>query len=354
MPLPPRHQAPDLPDRVQRLLAALVREYIEHGEPVSSQWLAGHAGCAVSSATVRNVLARLEEQGFVRQPHTSAGRVPTDLGYRQYVDGLVQGRRPGRRDSAEVEARIRQAASVPEVLAHASQELARASQHVGFAWAPAAERLLQRIEFVPLDGGRVLVVVVAMNGEVAHKVVPFDGLVSREQLIEAANYLTAEYGALPLAEIRERLLAEMQAERALYDALFARTLALAEETLASLPGESYVFVSGAPTIVDLGLSPDALPTLRALLAMLEEKERLAQLLTAYLEEPGLTIVIGTEHLSPDLQSLSLVLTTCLDGAPGRAGGLGVVGILGPTRMRYSRAIAAVDTVSHAVGRVLAS
>jgi heat-inducible transcriptional repressor len=333
---------------VQRLLTALVREYIEHGEPVSSQWLAGHGGCAVSSATVRNVLARLEEQGFVRQPHTSAGRVPTDLGYRQYVDGLVQGRRPVR-PSLDVEARLRQAGSVPEVLAHASHELARVTQHVGFAWAPTAERLLQRIEFVPLDGGRVLVVVVAMNGEVAHKVVPFDGGASREQLIEAANYLTAEYGALPLTEIRARLLEEMQAERALYDALFARTLALAEETLASLPGESHVFVSGAPTLADLGLSPDALPTLRAILAMLEEKARLAQLLTAYHDEPGLTIVIGTEHLSPDLQSLSLVLTT-----PAGGSRLGVLGILGPTRMRYSRAIAAVDSVSHAMSRVLAS
>jgi heat-inducible transcriptional repressor len=143
--------------------------------------------------------------------------------------------------------------------------------------------------------------------------------------------------------------AEMQAERAVYDALFARTLALAEETLASLPVESQIFVSGTPTLADLGLSLDALPTLRALLEMLEEKDRLTRLLTAYLEEPGLTIVIGTEHLSPDLQSLSLVLTAGLDGSR-----VGVVGILGPTRMRYSRAIAAVDSVSHAVGRVLAS
>ncbi|MEO5822600.1 MAG: heat-inducible transcriptional repressor HrcA [Vicinamibacteraceae bacterium] len=348
MPHSPRYAAPELSDRVLRLLGALVREYIEHGEPVSSQWLAGHGGCAVSSATVRNVLARLEEQGYVKQPHTSAGRVPTDLGYRQYVDGLVQGRRPSR-SAPEVEARLRQGGTVPEVLAHASHELTRQTQHVGFAWAPAAERLLQRIEFVPLDAGRVLVVVVAMNGEVAHKVVPFAGPATREQLIEAANYLTAQYGALSLTDIRARLLEEMQAERALYDELFARTLALAQETLASLPGESHVFVSGAPTIADLGLSPEALPTLRALLAMLEEKDRLSRLLTAYLEDSGLTIVIGTEHLSPDLQSLSLVLTTCSDGAR-----IGIVGILGPTRMRYSRAIAAVDSVSHAMSRVFAS
>src|SRR4030095_5442816 len=188
---------------------------------------------------------------------------------------LMHGRRPVR-PAPDVEARLRQGSSVPEALANDSHDLARATQQLGFAWAPAAERLLQRIEFVPLDGGRVLVVVVAMNGEVAHKVVPFEGPASREQLIEAANYLTAEYTALPLTEIRERLLEEMQDAAALSDPRFARARARAEETLASLPGESHVFVAGTPTIADLGLSPEALPTLRALLAWLEVKESLAR------------------------------------------------------------------------------
>src|SRR6476661_2612052 len=144
---------PELPERDRRILGALVQAYIENGEPISSLWLASR-GFGVSSATLRNVMARLEEQGFVKQPHTSAGRVPTDRGYRQYVDGLIQGRRPAR-SAPDIEARLRQGGSMPEVLAHASHELARQTQHVGFAWAPAAERLLQRIEFVPLDGGRV-------------------------------------------------------------------------------------------------------------------------------------------------------------------------------------------------------
>ena len=141
----------------------------------------------------------------------------------------------------------------------------------------------------------------------------------------------------------------MRAERALYDALFARALALAEETLASLPSENHVFVSARRPSPTSASARKALPTLRALLAMLEEKERLGRLLTAYLEDPGLTIVIGTEHLSPDFQSLSLVLTMRMHDAR-----IGVVGILGPTRMRYSRAINAVDSVSHAMSRVFAS
>jgi heat-inducible transcriptional repressor len=347
MPTGPRgtHGATELSDRVQRLLSALVREYIEHGEPVSSQWLAGHAGCAVSAATVRNVLARLEEQGFVRQPHTSAGRVPTDLGYRGYVNTLLSHRRPVRRPGSEVEARLRQAGSVPDVLEQASQELSRVSQHIGFAWAGTGDRLLQRIDFVPLDGGRLLVIVVATNGEVLHKAIAFDDAATREQLMEAANYLTDQFAGLPVAEIRARVLQQMQAERQLYDALYARALQLARRTLEALPLEDRVFVAGMPTIVDVPLGDGAMPTLRALLAMIEEKDRLVRLLTAYMEEPGLTVVIGTEHLSPDLQQLSLVLTTCADG---------IVGVLGPTRMRYSRAIAAVDSVSHAVSRVLAS
>lgn len=339
--------APELPDRVQRLLSALVCEYIEHGEPVSSQWLAGHAGYTVSSATVRNVLARLEEQGFVRQPHTSAGRVPTDRGYRRYVDSLIGARRPVRL-AAEVEARLR-GGSVPDMLARASHELSRVSQHVGFALATTEEDRLARIEFVPLEASRILVVVVSTSGAVVHKIIDFDDPVTRDDLVQSANYLTDEFAGLTLSEARARVIERMNAVRVLYDELLARSLKLASSTLADLPADNLVFVSGAPTLVDHGLNEEALPTLRALLVMIEEKDRLVRLLTAYMEESGLMIVIGSEHASPDLQSLSLVATSYSDGPR-----MGTLGIIGPTRMRYSRAIAAVESVSHAMHRVLAS
>jgi heat-inducible transcriptional repressor len=340
--------APELPSRVQRLLSALVCEYIEHGEPVSSQWLAGHAGCAVSSATVRNVLARLEEQGFVRQPHTSAGRVPTDRGYRRYVDSIMGARRPARL-AAEVEARLRAADSVSDILSRASHELSRVSNHVGFALVNAESGTLARIEFVPLDGTRILVIVVSTAGEVVHKVITFDDVVSREELVQSANYLTEEFAGLTLSEARAQVIERMHAERVLYDELLARSLRLASSTLAALPADSLVFVSGTPTLVDHGFTEEALPTLRTLLAMIEEKDRLVRLLTAYMEGDGLMVVIGTEHASPDLQSLSLIATTYADGPR-----TGTIGIIGPTRMRYSRAIAAVESVSHAMHRVLAS
>src|SRR5215510_1719613 len=161
---------PELPERDRRILGALVQAYIDQGEPVSSLWLASR-GFGVSSATLRNVMVRLEAQGYVRQPHTSAGRVPTDLGYRSYVDQLLTERRSSR-PAAHVEARLRRAGTVEDLLSHVCHEVSRASHHVGFAIAPAADSTrFERLDFVPLDGGRILVVIVSAGGHVVHKVI---------------------------------------------------------------------------------------------------------------------------------------------------------------------------------------
>jgi heat-inducible transcriptional repressor len=341
--------APELPGRLQRLLSALVREYIERGEPVSSQWLAGHSGWAVSSATVRNMLARLEEFGYLRQPHTSAGRVPTDLAYRYYVDSLLHGRRHAR-PTPDVEARLRRAGGSRDVLVHVSYELSRVSHHLGFALAPPHEDRLHRIDFVALENNRILVVVISAGGEVTHKVIVSSEAVTREELVEAANYLSEEFAGLTISEARALVVERMHQDRVLYDALLARAVRLAGLTLEDWPAETGMFVSGMQTLIDNDRAEDGLPlaTLRSILSMIEEKHRLVQLLTAYIETPGVTVVIGHEHTAPDLRSVSLVTATYTDGQR-----TGTIGILGPTRMRYSRAIAAVDSVSQAVSRVLA-
>src|SRR5688572_30058176 len=182
---------PELPQRDKRILGVLVQAYIEGGEPVSSLWLASR-GFGVSSATLRNVLARLEENGFVRQPHTSAGRVPTDLGYRAYVDQLL-GERRAARTAPHVEARLRRAGSVEDLLSHVSQEVSRASHQLGFAIAPSAESTtLDRLDFVPLDGGKVLVVIVAV-GHISHKIIEPTEEYGPLELQQAANYLNSEF-----------------------------------------------------------------------------------------------------------------------------------------------------------------
>ena len=187
---------PELPERDRRILGVLVQAYIDQGEPISSLWLANR-GFGVSSATLRNIMVRLEEQGYVRQPHTSAGRMPTDLGYRLYVDQLLAERKSSR-PAPDVEARLRRAGTVENLLNHVSQEVSRASHQVGFAIAPDTVTL-ERLDFVPLDGGKLLVVVVAAGGHVTHKVIEPTEEYDARELQEAANYLNHEFKGRSLA-----------------------------------------------------------------------------------------------------------------------------------------------------------
>ena len=340
---------PELPERDRRILGVLVQGYIDDGEPISSLWLASR-GFGVSSATLRNVLARLEEHGYVRQPHTSAGRVPTDLGYRCYVDQLLTERRSSR-PAPQVEARLRRAGTVDDRLSHALQEVARASQQLSFAVAPNAElATLEHIEFVPLDAAKVLVVVVSTGGHVAHKVLSPAEAIGPTELQQAANYLNSEFKGQSLVAVRQAVMQRLREERNLYDELMARALQLASTTFADLTAEPAVFIQGRSLLLeDVGAeSPDVtLETLRTLLRMIEEKTRLIELLDDYIGGDGLTVVIGSEHHWPDLQRFSLIACRYSDGY-----GTGAVGVIGPTRMRYSRAINAVEGLSKALSRML--
>jgi heat-inducible transcriptional repressor len=340
---------PELGERDRRILGVLVRGYIEDGEPVSSLWLASQ-GFGVSSATLRNILARLEEHGYVRQPHTSAGRVPTDRGYRTYVDQLLSERRSSR-PAPQVEARLRRATSVDDLLSHASQEMARAAQQLSFAIAPAADTsTLEHLDFVPLDGNKVLVVVVSTGGHVSHKVIEAVEPYSLTDLQQAANYLNSEFKGLSLVAVRQAVLQRLSEERSLYDQLMARALQLASTTFATMTSQPVVFIQGTSLLLDEvgGENPEAtIETLRTLLRMIEEKARLVQLLDEYISGDGLVIVIGSEHHVPDLQRFSLIASTYTDGR-----GTGAVGVIGPTRMRYSRAINAVEGLSKTISRMV--
>jgi heat-inducible transcriptional repressor len=340
---------PALPERDRRILGVVVSAYIEQGEPVSSLWLAkGRLG--VSSATLRNVLARLEEQGYVRQPHTSAGRVPTDLGYRNYVDGVLAERRTPRAEP-NLEARLRRAGTVEDLLSHVSHEVSRASHQVGFAIAPSSDTTtLEHLNFVPLDGGKILVVVVATGGHVSHKVIEPSEQYEHVELQQAANYLNREFRGRAMLDVRQAVLERLREERTLYDVLMARALRLASASLADVDSEPMVYVQGTSMLIDElgGEDPDdTLDTLKTLLQMIEEKARLVRLLDDYLGAEGLTVVIGSEHPSNALQRFSLIFSTYADGR-----GMGAVGVIGPTRMHYSRAIDAVDSLSRAVSRVV--
>jgi heat-inducible transcriptional repressor len=343
----------ELPERSRRLLTTLVREHIETGEPVASQSLAQRSGLGVSSATVRNILAQLEEADYVHQPHSSSGRVPTDRGYRVFVNRLLEGRKRSR-PSAEVETRLREQADrspiMDDLLASASHLVSRAARHVGFALCDNPVAILQRIEFVALGGSRVLVVVISRGNQITQKVVDTGEDVRPDDLVQAENYLNTEFAGLPLVEVREAVLGRLQQERILYDQLLARALRLARSTLAEMqmPRQQTFHVEGAASLLGSDAQPGvSLATLRALLEMMEGKERMVHLLNQYIDGPGLTVVIGAEHTAPHLRSFSLIASTVVDGTSIRT-----VGVIGPTRMHYSRAITVVDGATQAVSRVL--
>jgi heat-inducible transcriptional repressor len=298
---------------------------------------------------VRNILTRLEAEGFVQQPHTSAGRVPTDRGYRFYVDLLLETKDSGRAADV-VEAQLRRDRNTPlvdSVLSRASHVVSQASRNVGFAMRTGhASAVFDRIEFIPLTSTRVLVVIVARGGHVVQKVIDCGEPLSADELRQAANYLNAEFAGLPLHRAREAVLARMQEERLLYDRLMARAIQLASSSFDTLPTEQVLYVDGAASLLgeDLGLR---LETLHELLQMIEEKERMVRLLNEYIDGIGLMVVIGAEHLEPTLRPFSLVASTYEDDHT-----TGTVGVIGPTRMRYSRAISVVRGAAQAVSRVL--
>jgi heat-inducible transcriptional repressor len=341
-----------LSDRTRRVLACLVKDYIDTGEPVASATLCRRSGLGVSSATIRNVLAQLEDMGYVHQPHTSAGRVPTDLGYRYFVDLLLDARR-ATREASSVEARLReQAGDAPlfdQVLSSASHVLFEVSHHVGFAIAPADRHaIFQRIEFVPLSGSRVLVVTVAEGQHVSQKVIDAGEPVSPSALTQAANYLNAEFAGLSLDEVRQAVITQLEHERTLYDQLRNVALRLARTTLEDIETPSSVHIDGASSLADADDTPAvSRSTLHTLLKMVEEKQRLVRLLDAYLDGPGVAVVIGVEHQDPQLHGCSLVVAAYGEGARR-----GAVGVIGPTRMHYSRAINVVDGAAAAVARFL--
>ncbi len=340
-----------LSPRAAQVLAALVAEYIDTGEPVGSARLMHAAVLGVSSATIRNTLAELEDLGYLQQPHTSAGRIPTDRGYRFYVDQLLAAPRSVR--SGAVEAQLRRDAGTPalaeDVLAVVSQVLSRASRLIAFALPMTSDGILKEIEFVPLSSTKVLVVVVADGGQVSRKAIDVGEAIDPQDLRQASNYLNTEFAGMPLEHIRLAVMERLRHERTLCDALRARALKLAQTGLEELPKKSPLFVDGASSLFDEASEDSgiSIATLSALLRMVEEKARLVKLLNEYMDGPGLTIVIGQEHRTTELRAFSMIASTYADGTRR-----GTVGVIGPMRMHYSRTIAVVDGVALAVSRVL--
>jgi heat-inducible transcriptional repressor len=340
--------ATDLDERRREVLRALIQLHVETGEPVGSESLSRALNRALSPATLRNVMADLEALGYLDHPHTSAGRVPTDEGYRLYVDSLMGPRPlpPGEREAIEAELRSGDP-SVAQMMERASHLLSRLSRHVGFVLAPDIARTsFHHVDFVPLAPPRVLVVMVSAGGLVTHKVIEPEEQLSGSDLQACANYLNESFSGLTLSEIRTRLIELMREEKALYDSLLKRVLAIGEQAFA-VEGEPSVYLDGASNIIARPEFEDV-ERMRALFRTFEEKNRLVRLLNACLSGDGIRVLIGHENPAPDLRDLALVTTRA--PIPGEEG-LGL-GVLGTTRMEYAHVVSLVDHVARAVSDIL--
>ncbi|WP_045727617.1 heat-inducible transcriptional repressor HrcA [Xanthomonas sp. GPE 39] len=332
-----------LDPRARQLLRTLISRYIRDGEPVGSQTLARHAGLDVSPATIRNILADLEDAGLLSSPHTSAGRVPTATGYRVFVDSLVQMRPPAEDEVARLRAEMANAAGTQALLGSASELLSAMTHFVGVVSAPKREQFAFRhIDFVPLDARRVLAILVFADNEVQNRVIEPRKAYEPAELERVANYLNAHFAGRALADIRASLLRDLRRARDAMEQLLAHSVELAEQALAPVGDD--VVLAGQTKLMGVQDLSD-LERLRELFEVFASKREILQLLERTIRAPGVRIFIGEETGMVPLESVSLVT------APYMAGGqvLGVLGVIGPKRMDYDRVIPLVQIAAEVLG-----
>jgi heat-inducible transcriptional repressor len=339
---------PFLDNRAQHLLKVLVRRYIREGQPVGSRTLSRDSGLDLSPATIRNVMADLEDLGLVRAPHTSAGRVPTVGGFRFFVDSLL---RTEPLEAAEVE-RLRLGLNaerdVDDLMRSTSSLLSEVTHLAGVVTLPRPEQLrLRHVEFLPLSGRRVLVILVVNDREVQNRVIQTGRRYSASELQQAANYMNVTFGGKELREARETVLGEMQAARESVNRMMQAAVEMADKAfMARERGDDYV-LAGQTNLMEFAELRDV-EKMRHLFEAFNEKRRILHLLDKALHAEGIQIFIGDESGYEVLGELSVV--TAPYAVNGRV--VGVLGVIGPTRMAYERVIPIVDLTAKLLGSAL--
>lgn len=339
-----------LTPREREVLKDIILMYVLSAEPVSSRSISKHGRLGLSSASIRNVMSDLEELGYLRQPHTSAGRVPTGAGYHLFAESLMGAQTVPARVRRYIDEHLREAPSDADgLVAVTSHLLSELSQQVGIVVCPAiGETVLRAIEFVPLTGSRVLVVIVSESGFVDNKVIDTDRPLPREELVRSSNYLTESFAGLTLRQIRDRLLVAMAEERAQVDELLGSTLELARRSLDLAAGRE-VLVDGTSAVLAQPELADVL-RVRRLIETFADKARLVKMLNACVRGQGVRVVIGEDSDLTSELDFSLVATRY--GVGGRE--RGTLGIFGPSRMEYQRVIPLVHYLGETLSQMLTS
>jgi heat-inducible transcriptional repressor len=336
-----------LTERSKHILEAIIEDYILTAEPVGSRTITRRHGVSLSPATVRNVMADLEEMGFLVSPHTSAGRIPTDKAYRFYVDSLLGLPVIAREEREEIRKRCSLTGrDIGEVLKETSRMLSSISHYMGIVVAPRfTANVFRHMEFVKLGGRRVLAIFVSQNGTVQNKLIETDEEFQPAELTRMSNYLNDLLEGLTIAQVKNRILEEMHKDKTSYDALLARALKLSQQTLEETDSE--VFIEGQANIMELPEFADV-ASMKEIFRAFEEKGQLLALLERSLAAEGVQIFIGSESHLNRMAGMSLVTSTYMTGKNT----LGVLGVIGPTRMGYAKVIPIVDYTAKLVSRLL--
>ncbi|HEX7441283.1 MAG TPA: heat-inducible transcriptional repressor HrcA [Caldimonas sp.] len=334
-----------LDERAKTLLKALVERYIAEGQPVGSRTLSRASGLELSPATIRNVMADLEDLGLIVSPHTSAGRIPTARGYRLFVDTMLtaQPLEPGAAQQFEPQLQPDQP---QRVIANAANLLSSLSKFVGVITAPRKASVFHHIEFMRLSERRVLVILVAPDGDVQNRVIFTAQDYTQSQLLEASNYLTAHYAGMTIEEVRERLKTEVDVLRREIAVLMQAAVQAGSEAHAD--SQDQVVIAGERNLLTVSDFSSDMGSLRKLFDMFEQKTQLMRLLEVSSRAEGVRIFIGGESLVVPFEELSIV------SAPYEVNGqvVGTLGVIGPTRMAYDRMIQIVDITSRMVSNAL--
>ena len=337
----------ELGDREQAVLQAIVKEYITTGGPIGSSQLARRPDFDLSPATMRNVMADLEELGLLEKPHTSAGRVPTDRGYRFYVDTLLNLRDPTLKDRELIEQGLKSDNGVEETLQDASKLLHFITRHAGVVLAPRpSASLFHRIELIRLKENRILAVLVSQSGQVKNKVFTADFPIDGDELVSASNYLTELLTRAPFEEVRGKIISEMETERALYSQMISKSLRLGYAATHSIASDR-VMIEGAGSFLETPEFAD-FERARSLFRALEEKTKLLSLLDQVQRANEMQIYIGTESEFSSAGDVTVIATPY--GTADHV--LGTIGVIGPTRMNYQRVIPLVNFTAQVLSKIL--
>ena len=339
-----------LSERAQLLLKALIESYIRDGQPVGSRTLSRDSGLSLSSATIRNVMADLEELGFVVSPHTSAGRIPTDKGYRLFVDSLLKLKPLQSEEIDDIERRLRNDVSNGRTLVQTvSQMLSSVTQMAGLVTLPNPHYVaLSQIEFIGLSENRALAIMVMNNREVENRVVQLERAYSSEELRRAANYLNEAFAGRSLPEVRASLLKQLQETRQTMNQLMQDAIQMAQKVFETPGGEQVEYVIAGETNLMGFAQLSNVDRLRRLFEAFNEKHDMLRLLDNCLRAQGIQIFIGHESGYQILDDISVVTAPyMLDNQV-----VGVLGVIGPTRMAYERVIPIVDVTAKLLGSAL--